>query len=271
MEELDKLTEQAQQVLTLAHEEAMRFNHNYLGTEHLLLGLIRHGDNVGAVVLSNLGVELNRVRSAVEFIIGRGDRMIVGEVGLTPRAKKVIMLAKDEARRLEHDYIGPEHLLLGLVREGEGIAAGVLESVGVKLDQVRVRTILVLSGGASEASEGMEEQESPSPSERAGPAWGSMTRIELGRTGGGFQAAGIARRPLQWEYLVVQVGYPDRNESGVVTHVDGREDERFGSGATPLHEALQTLGAEGWELVAVDTFAHARAPATPRYVLKRPA
>src|SRR5439155_779975 len=114
-----------------------RFQHNYIGTEHLLLGLVREGEGVAAKVLSNLGVELNKVRSAVEFIIGRGDRIVLGEIGLTPRAKKVIELAVDEARRLNHHYIGTEHLLLGLVREGEGIAAGVLESLGVNLEKVR--------------------------------------------------------------------------------------------------------------------------------------
>jgi len=100
---------------------------------------------VAAKVLANLGVELNKVRSAVEFIIGRGDRIVLGEIGLTPRAKKVIELAVDEARRLNHHYIGTEHLLLGLVREGEGIAAGVLESLGVNLEKVRTQTIQVLS------------------------------------------------------------------------------------------------------------------------------
>jgi ATP-dependent Clp protease ATP-binding subunit ClpC len=144
-ERFDKFTERARKVLTLAQEEATRFNHNYIGTEHLLLGLVREGEGVAAKVLSNLGVELNRVRSAVEFIIGRGDRPTVGEIGLTPRAKKVIELAVDEARRLGHHYIGTEHLLLGLVREGEGIAAGVLESLGVNLEKVRTQTIQVLS------------------------------------------------------------------------------------------------------------------------------
>ena len=141
----DKFTERARKVLTLAQEEAQRFNHNYIGTEHLLLGLVREGDGVAAKVLANMGVELNKVRSAVEFIIGRGDRMVMGEIGLTPRAKKVIELAVDEARRLNHHYIGTEHLLLGLVREGEGIAAGVLESLGVSLDKVRAQVIHVLS------------------------------------------------------------------------------------------------------------------------------
>ena len=145
----DKFTERARKVLTLAQEEAQRFNHNYIGTEHLLLGLVREGEGVAAKVLANMGVELNKVRSAVEFIIGRGDRVVVGEIGLTPRAKKVIELAVDEARRLNHHYIGTEHLLLGLVREGEGIAAGVLESLGVSLDKVRAQVIHVLSQSSS--------------------------------------------------------------------------------------------------------------------------
>ena len=132
-------------MLTLAQEEAQRFNHNYIGTEHLLLGLVREGDGIAAKVLANLGVELSKVRSAVEFIIGRGDRAVLGEIGLTPRAKKVIELSVDEARRLNHHYIGTEHLLLGLVREGEGIAAGVLESLGVNLERVRAETTRVLS------------------------------------------------------------------------------------------------------------------------------
>ena len=141
----DKFTERARKVLSLAQEEAQRFQHNYIGTEHLLLGLVREGEGVAAKVLSNLGIELYRVRNAVEFIIGRGDRIVLGEIGLTPRAKKVIELAVDEARRLNHHYIGTEHLLLGLVREGEGIAAGVLQSLGVNLEKVRTQTILVLS------------------------------------------------------------------------------------------------------------------------------
>jgi ATP-dependent Clp protease ATP-binding subunit ClpC len=155
----DKFTERARKVLSLAQEEAQRFNHNYIGTEHLLLGLVREGDGVAAKVLSNLGVELNKVRSAVEFIIGRGDRIVLGDIGLTPRAKKVIELAVDEARRLNHHYIGTEHLLLGLVREGEGIAAGVLESLGVNLEKVRTQTIQVLNqtGGAHGEASGREK------------------------------------------------------------------------------------------------------------------
>jgi ATP-dependent Clp protease ATP-binding subunit ClpC len=149
-------------VLSLAQEEAQRFNHNYIGTEHILLGLVRETDGVAARVLSNLGVELNKVRSAVEFIIGRGERSTPGEIGLTPRAKKVIELAVDEARRLNHHYIGTEHLLIGLMREGEGVAAGVLESLGVNLDKVRGETSRILTqtgqqGGQSSGGSGARQ------------------------------------------------------------------------------------------------------------------
>ena len=141
----EKFTERARRVLSLAQEEAQRFNHNYIGTEHILLGLVRETDGVAARVLSNLGVELQKVRAAVEFIIGRGERTTPGEIGLTPRAKKVIELAVDEARRLNHNHIGTEHLLIGLMREGEGVAAGVLESLGINLDKVRGETSSILS------------------------------------------------------------------------------------------------------------------------------
>src|SRR5437870_7750334 len=185
----DKFTERARRVLTLAQEEALRFNHNYIGTEHLLLGLVREGEGVAAKVLANLGVELNKVRSAVEFIIGRGDRAVMGEIGLTPRAKKVIELAVDEARRLGHHYVGTEHLLLGLVREGEGIAASVLESLGVNLERVRTQTIKVLS--QSQPTEGAAVLESMPPQER-------RRGLESSRGAAGWWHA-------RWEYLVAQV------------------------------------------------------------------
>lgn len=144
-ERFDKFSQRARTVLALAQEEAQRFQHNYIGTEHLLLGLVREGEGVAAKVLINLGVDVDKVRKAVEFIIGRGDRQAAGEIGLTPRARRVIELAVDEARRLGHHYIGTEHLLLGLVREGEGIAAGVLQSLGVRLELLRQQTVTVLS------------------------------------------------------------------------------------------------------------------------------
>ena len=150
----EKFSERARRVLSLAQEEAQRFNHNYIGTEHILLGLVRETEGVAARVLSNLNVELVKVRSAVEFIIGRGERPTPGEIGLTPRAKKVIELAVDEARRLNHHYIGTEHLLIGLMREGEGVAAGVLESLGVSLEKVREETNSIISNQSSGQSTG---------------------------------------------------------------------------------------------------------------------
>ena len=146
----DRFTEQARRVLTLSQEEAQRFQHNYIGTEHLLLGLVRESEGVAGQVLANLGVELNKVRSGVEFIIGRGDRVVSGEVGLTPRAKKVIELAVDEARRLNHHYIGTEHLLLGLLRENDGVAASVLEKLGVTLERARTEILQILSKRAED-------------------------------------------------------------------------------------------------------------------------
>src|SRR5436309_1174331 len=133
----DRFTVRARKVLTLAQEEAQRLQHNYIGTEHLLLGLVREGEGLAAKVLTTLDVDLDTLRDRVESIIGRGKHVVLGEVGLTPRAKKVIELAVDEAKWLNHNYIGTEHILLGLIREGEGIAAGVLEDLGVSLKRVR--------------------------------------------------------------------------------------------------------------------------------------
>ena len=150
----EKFSERARRVLSLAQEEAQRFNHNYIGTEHILLGLVRETEGVAARVLSSLSVDLSKVRSAVEFIIGRGEKPAQGEIGLTPRAKKVVELAVDEARRMNHTYIGTEHLLIGLLREGEGVAAGVLESLGVTLDKVRAETHRILSHTSGTGTQG---------------------------------------------------------------------------------------------------------------------
>ena len=150
----EKFSERARRVLSLAQEEAQRFNHNYIGTEHILLGLVRETEGVAARVLSGLSVDLGKVRSAVEFIIGRGEKPTQGEIGLTPRAKKVVELAVDEARRMNHTYIGTEHLLIGLLREGEGVAAGVLESLGVSLEKVRTETHRILSNSSTSGSQG---------------------------------------------------------------------------------------------------------------------
>ncbi|HTY81523.1 MAG TPA: ATP-dependent Clp protease ATP-binding subunit [Dehalococcoidales bacterium] len=141
----EKFSERARRVLTIAQEEARSLNHSYIGTEHILLGLVREEEGVAARVLVNLGIGLGKVRSAVEFIIGRGDKPGTGETGLTPRAKKVIELAIDEARQMGHNYIGTEHLLLGLLREGEGVASSVLDSFGITLERARAEVTHILT------------------------------------------------------------------------------------------------------------------------------
>ena len=143
----EKFSERARRVLTLAQEEAEHLNHNYIDTEHILLGLVREEEGVAAKVLTNLGAGLNKVRSAVEFIVGQGKKPTTGETGLTPRAKRVIELAIDEARHLSHNYIGTEHLLLGLLREVGGVAAAVLDNFGITLERARTEITHILSEG----------------------------------------------------------------------------------------------------------------------------
>jgi excisionase family DNA binding protein len=142
--QFDLFTKQAHNVFALAQEEAQRLQHNYIGTEHLLLGLIGEGDGLASQVLSNLDVEVDPVRDAVLSTIGHGTRAVNGELVLTPRTKKVIELALEDARGLGEQLIGTEHLLLGLLREGGGIAAGVLENCGLDLQQVRAEMLQML-------------------------------------------------------------------------------------------------------------------------------
>jgi ATP-dependent Clp protease ATP-binding subunit ClpC len=148
----EKFSERARRVLSLAQEEAKHFNHNYIGTEHILLGLAREPEGVGTRTLLSLGTDLGKVRSAVEFIIGEGDRPVTGDVGLTPRAKKVIEFAVDEARQMSHHYIGTEHILIGLMREGEGVASQVLQSLGLDLEKVRTEAQRLLASSSSSSS-----------------------------------------------------------------------------------------------------------------------
>ncbi len=142
-----RFTERAQKVIILAQEEARRLNYNFVGTEHLLLGLVREGEGVAAKALQQMGISLDRVRTEVEKVIGKGTSPPQGQIGFTPRAKKVVMeLALAEARELGHNYLGTEHILLGLIREGEGVAARVLENMGADLDKVRKQVIQLLGG-----------------------------------------------------------------------------------------------------------------------------
>jgi ATP-dependent Clp protease ATP-binding subunit ClpC len=136
-----RFAEQVERVLVYAQEEARNFQHSYVGTEHLLLGLLREEEGVAAHILKSLGADLIRTRACIETLVGRGERSLPDEVSLTPLARAQIHLAADEANRLGHTAISTEHLLLGLVREGEGIASSVLGSLGVSLEMVRTKTL----------------------------------------------------------------------------------------------------------------------------------
>ena len=142
----ERFTDRARRVVVLAQEEARLLNHSYIGTEHILLGLIHEGEGVAAKALESLGISLEAVRSQVEEMIGQGGTSPSGHIPFTPRAKKVLELSLREALQLGHNYIGTEHILLGLIREGEGVAAQVLIKLGADLSRVRQQVIQLLSG-----------------------------------------------------------------------------------------------------------------------------
>src|SRR6056300_356062 len=166
-EPMSNFTPRAQQVLALARKEADRFHHNYIGTEHLLLGLINLGQGVAVNVLQKMGLDLDTVRQAVDEQVGLGpEAKPSGNIPYTPRVKKVLALAGKEAKSLNHSYVGTEHVLLGLLREGEGIAARVLENLGVDLDETRHEIMKTLDPDydptAEAEYEDAEENEGPS-------------------------------------------------------------------------------------------------------------
>ena len=152
----ERFTDRARRVVVLAQEEARLLNHNYIGTEHILLGLIHEGEGVAAKALESLGISLEAVRNQVEEIIGQGGSSPSGHIPFTPRAKKVLELSLREALQLGHNYIGTEHILLGLIREGEGVAAQVLVKLGADLSRVRQQVIQLLSGYSGSSGSGSE-------------------------------------------------------------------------------------------------------------------
>ncbi|MDX1564911.1 MAG: Clp protease N-terminal domain-containing protein, partial [Phycisphaeraceae bacterium] len=165
----ERFTDRARKVMALANQEAQRFNHEYIGTEHILLGLVKEGSGVGANVLKNLDVDLRKVRLEVEKLVKSGPDMVtMGKLPQTPRAKKVIEYAIEEARNLNHNYVGTEHLLLGLLREHDGVAAQVLMNLGLKLEEVREEVLNLLGAGtADEAGAEMEEASEPASGKRS--------------------------------------------------------------------------------------------------------
>ncbi|HEY1106411.1 MAG TPA: Clp protease N-terminal domain-containing protein, partial [Agromyces sp.] len=159
----ERFTDRARRVVVLAQEEAKMLNHNYIGTEHILLGLIHEGEGVAAKALESLGISLDAVREQVQDIIGQGQQQPTGHIPFTPRANKLLELSLREALQLGHNYIGTEHILLGLIREGEGVAAQVLVKLGADLNRVRQQVIQLLSGyqGKEQVQVGANEQQTP--------------------------------------------------------------------------------------------------------------
>ena len=170
----DRFTDRARKVMGLARQEAQRFNHQYIGTEHILLGLIQEGSGVAANVLRNLDVDPDKIRQEVEKIVQDGPTMVtMGQLPFTPRAKKVLELASEEATNLRHNYIGTEHLLLGLIRENEGVAAQVLMNLGLKLEEVREEVLELLGADMSSSSNSSSGESAPGGGEK--PAKKSKT------------------------------------------------------------------------------------------------
>ncbi|MHC4931872.1 MAG: Clp protease N-terminal domain-containing protein, partial [Planctomycetota bacterium] len=180
----DRFTDRARKVMGLARQEAQRFNHDYIGTEHILLGLIQEGSGVAADVLKNLDVDLKKIRQEVEKLVSHGTTMVtMGQLPFTPRAKKVLELALEEASNLGHNYIGTEHLLLGLIREQEGIAAQVLQNIKVRLEDVREEVLELLGAEVTQGEEEEAEAVQPGASKSKTPALDAFGRdlTELAR------------------------------------------------------------------------------------------
>jgi ATP-dependent Clp protease ATP-binding subunit ClpA len=173
----ERFTDRARRVVVLAQEEARELGHNYIGTEHILLGLIRERDGVAARALEALGIRLDAVRREVREIIGTGPGLPSGHIPFTPRAKKVLELSLREAQQLGHSYIGTEHILLGLIREGEGVAAQVLVRLGADLNRVRQQVIQVLHQGPGEEEAGVVELPGESPMAGERPHPGATARL----------------------------------------------------------------------------------------------
>jgi ATP-dependent Clp protease ATP-binding subunit ClpC len=176
----ERFTDRARKVMQLANQEAQRFSHQYIGTEHILLGLIKEGSGVAADVLKNLGIDPAKVRREIELIVQPGPNMMtMGKLPQTPRAKKVVEYAIDEARKINHDYVGTEHLLLGLVREEEGVAGQVLMHLGLKLQVLRDEVIKLLSAIPDTAQRSESRQQNDKSQLRSEVAADQMTLLPV--------------------------------------------------------------------------------------------
>jgi ATP-dependent Clp protease ATP-binding subunit ClpC len=227
----ERFTDRARRVVVLAQEEARRLNHNYIGTEHVLLGLLHEGDGMAAHALADVGLSLESVRAQVFEIIGAGQKATSGHIPFTPRTKKVLELSLREALQLGSDYIGTEHLLLGLIREGEGVGAQVLARFGGGLDAVHAAVIALYERRPAELPKDEPAAEAAAPGERRAAMRGLLQGREGQRPGGGSIAReyvpGSARppvhaadpvvpRPAETERLLTVLGRRERNNALLV-------------------------------------------------------
>jgi ATP-dependent Clp protease ATP-binding subunit ClpA len=241
----ERFTDRARRVIVLAQEEARLLNHNSIGTEHLLLGLAHEGQGVAAKALESLGISLDGARAQVEEVIGRGQSGPTGHIPFTPRAKKVLELSLREAKQLGHNYIGTEHLLLGLVREGEGVAAQVLIRLGGDLSRVRQQVIELLGSSASgpEAAAGMRPVPMPPPEElrEAGEQLAEVRRQkEAAIEAQDFDRA-AALRDAEEELLAGLAAREREGTAGVDLAAVVQEVQRLGGEVQRLHREVQGL------------------------------
>ena len=239
----ERFTDRARKVMQLANQEAQRFNHEYIGTEHILLGLVKEGSGVAANVLKNLDIDLRKVRSEVEKLVQAGPEMVtIGKLPQTPRAKKVIDYSIEEARNLNHNYVGTEHLLLGLLREQEGVAAQVLMNLGLKLEDVREEVLNLLGHNSMPTEEGGRESAGGSSDRPAGksksktPALDSFGRdlTELARQG---KLDPVIGRANEIERVVQVLSRRTKNNPVLLGEA--------GVGKTAIVEGLAQLVVEG--------------------------
>ena len=233
----ERFTARARRVVVLAQEEARMLNHHYIGTEHILLGLIHEGEGQAAKALESLGISLEAVRQQVEETVGQGQQAPSGHIPYTARAKKVLELSLGEALQLGHNYIGTEHILLGLLREGEGVAAQVLVELGADLNRVREQVIQLLHGWQS------EELETAHTELRPRPAGGSERRLL-----GGLQARVSAIEP-RLPVIEQRVG-PGPETGDLDRQIDQAHHEREAAADAQEYERAAALRDRGKQLLA---------------------
>jgi Clp amino terminal domain, pathogenicity island component len=240
----ERFTEQARQVVVLAQEEARTLKHNYIGTEHILLGLLREEEGLGARVLANVDITIERVRGQVVRIVGSGEEATSGQIPFTPRAKQILEMALREALSLGHDYIGPEHILLGLVRENDGVAARILLDFGADPETIRQEMRRMLSG--------------PGP-----------RRLPRGWTAGSPPSPRIERRGLDWEHASV-LWRPAGLELRIPLQLSDGAIATFATDEVWSHQSLAGLRREiwpGWLALASPTLLEDLDPAEVRPLL----